>query len=313
MNNLNSFINLNRPILITGPTGTGKSKMAQIIFDRSSICKKQFLTLHLASIKEELIESELFGHKKGSFTGAVENKNGYLSDANDGTLFLDEIGELSLDAQKKLLYLLEEKKFTPVGDTKAQKFNGRLILATNRDLLSLVKENKFREDLYYRLVTFEIQLPAIKNDLNNLKLSIFQELNRANTEHQKKCKLNDELLNLMLNYPWPGNYRELKNTIDFMVVTSKNEELVFDKKPQNQSKTKNQLEELFLSNFHDSVELFESIYLQHVLTRNKGRVNDTARSIGLSKAALIYKSKKYAINTWKIKGKHYSVDNSLAA
>jgi len=313
MNHLETFLNLNKPILITGPTGTGKSYLAKQIFEAAKINKRNFLTLHLASIKEELIESELFGHKKGAFTGAIENKIGYLEAANDGTLFLDEIGELSLEAQKKFLYLLEEKKFNVVGDTKAQSFNGRLIMATNCNLLEMVKAKKFREDLYYRLSTFELKLESVAQDKSKLKISILNELERANTEFSKNFSLSSELLEQMLSYNWPGNYRELKNTMDYLVVTGDFSKMNFFKSHQKVSKQASELQDIFLNDFHQSVELFESMYLKHVLEKNHGKINETARLIGLSKAALIYKSKKYAINTWKIKASHYQLPSEMAA
>lgn len=313
MNNLDTFLNLNKPILITGPTGTGKSHLAKKIFHHSKIFKRNFLTLHLASIKEDLIESELFGHKRGAFTGAMENKVGYLEAASEGTLFLDEIGELSLDAQKKLLYLLEEKKFNQVGDTKAQSFTGRLIMATNCNLLEMVKAKKFREDLYYRLITFELKIEPISYNKIKLKKSILEELERAEKEFSKKINVTPETLSAMINFPWPGNYRELKNTIDFLVVTADGNELNFCKKIDEGQQQSSGLEDLFLSDFHQSVELFESLYLKFILKKNHGKINETARQIGLSKAALIYKSKKYAINTWKIKANHHQLSLDVAA
>lgn len=313
MNNLDTFLNLNKPILITGPTGTGKSFLAKKIYEDAKIFKRSFLTLHLASIKEELIESELFGHKKGAFTGATENKIGYLEAANNGTLFLDEIGELSLEAQKKLLFLLEEKKFNVVGDTKTQSFNGRLIMATNCNLLEMVKAKTFREDLYYRLSTFELKLEPITYDKSKLKIAILNEQIRANEEFSKNYKLTTDLFEQMINYSWPGNYRELKNTMDFLVVTGEKSDPKFEQLAQCAQKKNSGIEDLFLRDFHQSVELFESMYLKHVLEKNQGKINETARQIGLSKAALIYKSKKYLINTWKIKANHYQLPSEMAA
>ena len=161
---LQKLINISSPLLITGETGTGKSVLAKKIFSEAKIHREKFLTVHLASLKEDLIESELFGYKKGAFTGALECKNGYLKDVGNGTLFLDEIAELSLDAQKKLLYVLEEKKFTPLGSTSAIDFRGRIIMATNRNLEQMVKEGLFREDLYYRITVFKLELSKLTHD-----------------------------------------------------------------------------------------------------------------------------------------------------
>jgi transcriptional regulator with PAS, ATPase and Fis domain len=186
-------------------------------------------------------------------------------------------------------------------------------MATNCDLLELVKKRKFREDLYYRLITFELKIEPIAHDKVKLKKSIMNELNRANDEFSKNKYISEESLQEMLNFNWPGNYRELKNTIDFLVLTSESAKIDFTKKVQTNSKSTAAIEELFLNDFHQSVELFESLYLKHVLNKNQGKVNETARLIGLSKAALIYKSKKYAINTWKIKANHHTSSMEMAA
>ena len=179
------IINLSAPLLITGETGTGKSKAAKEIYNQSIIFKEKYLTVHLASLKDDLLESELFGHKRGAFTGAVESKNGYLRDVGRGTLFLDEIGELSLDSQKKLLYLLEEKKFTALGSTEAVDFNGRIIMATNKNLKEMVQNGLFREDLYYRISIFELKLPSLRSDKNLLKSSIHEMFHVLKNNH--KC------------------------------------------------------------------------------------------------------------------------------
>lgn len=182
MSDYSKYLNIKAPLLITGETGTGKSYLARELFNQSSICKEKFLTVHLASLKEDLIESELFGHKKGAFTGALENKAGYLFEVGTGTLFLDEIGELSLEAQKKLLYLMEEKKFTPVGSNSALDFRGRIIMATNQDLKQLVSERRFREDLFYRISTFHLQLKTLRDD-PEVMLKTIQNI----LENSKNC------------------------------------------------------------------------------------------------------------------------------
>lgn len=306
---LQKFINLSAPLLITGETGTGKSKLAMKIFESSRIFKEKFITVHLASLKEDLLESELFGYKKGAFTGANDAKNGYLRDVGAGTLFLDEIGELSLEAQKKLLYLLEEKKFTPLGSTQSQDFCGRIIMATNRDLKAMVSQGLFREDLYYRVVVFNMELPALRETPDTLKNSIevlFTKLKMTYGRHN--LYLSDEAMNCLLKKPWKGNFRELKNSLEYAVVMSEERLIKVSDFPILSSEHEHvpKIQELdflesFPQDFNQSLELFEKMYLEAILVKNAGRVNDTARRLGMSKTTLIQKAKKYQINTLKMR------------
>lgn len=299
MRKYSKYINLNRPILITGESGIGKSTLARKIFNLSQIYKNNFQTLHIASIKEELIESELFGHLRGAFTGAVENKQGYLQKSQGGTLFIDEIGDLSLEAQKKLLYVLEEKEFISVGDTKVQKFNGRFIFATNKDLREEVKKGKFREDLFYRILVFQIHLENICHDKEKLNRLIQNNLDKAKIEFNKpNLKLSTELEQFLMNYAWPGNIRELKNTIESIVVNA--DQIADIKHLPNWIELKKG-EGFLEQNYWRAVEEFEAKYLRFVLEKNQGKINETSKLIGLSKAALIYKARKYKINTQMIR------------
>lgn len=305
---LQKFINLAAPLLITGETGTGKSFLAKKIYDSSRIYKEKFLTAHLASLKEDLLESELFGYKKGAFTGAVEGKNGYFKDVGSGTLFLDEIGELSLEAQKKLLYLLEEKKFTPLGATQSQDFCGRIIMATNKNLKALVDQGLFREDLYYRVAIFKLELPSLRENPEQLVQSIQELLSKLKITYQRPyCHLSDEAFNYLLKSQWKGNFRELKNTLEYAVVMSEERQIKSSDFPQNAPTAeapKNQEKdfiESFPLDFNQSLELFEKMYLKAILEKNGGKVNDTARRLGMSKTTLIQKAKKYQINTLKIR------------
>lgn len=307
--NYQKFLNLSAPILITGETGTGKSFIAKELFSNSTIYKEKFLTTHLASLKEDLLESELFGHKKGSFTGAVEAKTGYLKDVGRGTLFLDEIGELSLEAQKKLLYLLEEKKFTPLGSTQSQDFHGRIIMATNKNLNEMVSKGEFREDLYYRVSVFELKLPSLRSDSELLKNSITSVLRQLKQTHQKPyIMLGDETLTYLLNQKWKGNYRELKNAMEFAIVMAEDRTLKitdFPKHFNSEENNKPNLNENFMDqfpcDFSQSLEMFEKMFLQTVLEENSGKVNETARKLNMSKTTLIQKAKKYQINTLKMR------------
>jgi DNA-binding NtrC family response regulator len=306
------LLNISSPILITGASGTGKSFLAKKIFNLSTINQEKFLIVHLASLKEDLLESELFGHRRGSFTGAIENKNGYLKDVGSGTLFLDEIGELSLEAQKKLLYLLEEKKYTPIGSTAALNFDGRLIMATNRDLQVMVNEGKFREDLYFRLSLFHIELESIAIDKIKLHKDILRNFETYKNEYKKtSLQMSPEVLTLLLSSPWRGNYRELKNCLHYMVALSE-DNILYKKDFPIGFLTKQSLrtatnEENFIAQFPTeygkALENFEEWYLKGMLERFSGKINETARTLGMSKTTLINKARKYKIDTLLIRAK----------
>lgn len=302
------YLNLKSPLLITGETGTGKSHLARELFKHSSIFKSKFVTAHLASLKEDLIESELFGHRKGAFTGALENKHGYLQDAQEGTLFLDEIGELSLESQKKLLYLLEEKKFNPVGSSVAVDFRGRIIMATNRNLLEMVGQKTFREDLYYRIKTFQIELRPIRDDLDKLSHQIeelFENLKR--THGLPYARLSSSAKNFLLSGHWKGNIRELAGVLEYALVMGPKNQIEREDFPSNEAQAsrsrvnENSFLERLPENFHQGMEHFEELFIKSALIKNQGRINETARRIGISKTTLIQKAKKYRINTLEIR------------
>jgi two-component system nitrogen regulation response regulator NtrX len=303
---ITKFTNISAPLLLRGETGTGKSYLAQKIYQNSYIHKEKFLTAHLASLKEELIESELFGFKKGSFTGATEAVNGYLKDTGSGTLFLDEVGELSLPAQKKLLYLLEEKRFTPIGSTHKLEFRGRIIMA------KMVKDGSFREDLYYRIKVFQIELPDLKSSdelffetMENLWKEIRQKY------HKPHKTISSELKNYLSKLEWRGNFRELKNALEYALVMSEESQIAMENFPSDIHRldlsvdsspvSEESFLEHFPEDFNGSLEIFEKMYLLDKFKKNEGRVNETARKLGMSKTTLIQKARRYQINTLKIR------------
>jgi two-component system NtrC family response regulator len=313
------YLNLEKPILLVGETGSGKSQFAKDIFENSKIYKEKFLTLHMASLKEELIESELFGHKKGAFTGAAESKNGYFKEAGYGTLFIDEVGELSLEAQKKLLYSLEEKKYSPIGDSVAYSINCRIIMATNQNLIQLVREKKFREDLYFRLVCFQISLPSLREILLTNKMLIETKFKILAEKYNKKdLVLSNEIYGFLNNYSWPGNFRELKNVLENLVLLAEDKYIQVEQLPKwftpIESKTpQRDCESFFHDNYSESLAQFERAYLDYKLGEFSGKINETARQIGISKTALIYKAKQYQINTLNIRAKAQEKSLNLAA
>lgn len=304
---IEELYNLDVPVLIRGETGCGKSYLAKKIFENSVLYQQKFLTAHLASLKEEVIESELFGHQKGAFTGAVENKNGYLYETGSGTLFLDEIGELSLESQKKLLYLLEEKKFTPIGSTKAYDFKGRILMATNANLEDLVAKKLFRSDLYFRINTFSLEVSALRENRENLDELLMKNLRICNLKYQKQTYFSTQAKEYLLNYSWPGNIRQLKHAVEFAVALSKNRELEVNDfhflKTCGSLKKSHNLEEIesYPTNFNESFEVFEKAFLNHHLKLNQGRVTQTAKIIGMSKTGLIQKARKYGIDTYEMR------------
>lgn len=208
-------------VLLLGQTGTGKGVVAQTIHQNSPRRDAPFVTLNCAALAEGVIESELFGHERGAFTGAIQTHKGRFEIADGGTLFLDEVSEVTLATQAKLLHVVEDREFERVGGTHPIKVDVRLIAASNRDLEQLVREGKFREDLYHRLKVVTIKLPPLrerKQDIPQLVEAFIREFNR---EHGKTIAgISRGAMDLFLQYPWPGNIRELKNTIEGMVVLS---------------------------------------------------------------------------------------------
>ncbi len=208
-------------VLIQGETGTGKELVARAIHFNSPRKKEPFIVVNCAAIPESLVESELFGHEKGAFTGAIQQKKGKFELADKGTIFLDEVGDMPLTAQAKILRVLQDYEITKVGGVKAIKTNVRIIAATNKDLLGLIGEDKFREDLYYRLKVIDIKTPALRDRKEDIPLLAEYFLGRHNHIYKQNKQLTPEALRLILEYPWPGNIRELENSIERAFVLSK--------------------------------------------------------------------------------------------
>ena len=203
------------PVLIEGESGTGKELLARAIHKTSPRSSKPFVAVNCGAIPPELVESEFFGHKKGAFTGAVNDRSGYFEAANGGTLFLDEIGELPLAAQVKILRVLQEKEVTRVGDTKTIKIDVRIVAATNRSLLKEVAEQRFRADLFYRLAVAVLHIPPLRERQGDISLLIdyFLEHDDSEQDINTHKKISSSARNLLLSHPWPGNVRELLNTL----------------------------------------------------------------------------------------------------
>jgi DNA-binding NtrC family response regulator len=214
--------NTDLPVLIMGESGVGKEAFSQIIHSLSARKHNPFIAVNCGAIPEGTIDSELFGHEKGSFTGAVDNRKGYFETVNGGTIFLDEIGEMPIGTQARLLRVLETGEYIRVGSSKVQKTDVRIITATNKNLFELTQSGKFREDLYYRLNTVPVRVPALRERQEDIPL-LFKKfcVDFAERYRVQPVQLTDEAQNLLVSYPWPGNVRELKNMAEQISVLSK--------------------------------------------------------------------------------------------
>jgi formate hydrogenlyase transcriptional activator len=213
-------------VLIEGETGTGKELIAQAVHDNSQRRHRPFVKLNCAAIPLGLLESELFGHEKGAFTGAVVQKLGRFEAADGGTLFLDEIGDIPLELQAKLLRVLQEQEFERLGSTHTRKVNVRVVAATNQDLAGLVDEKMFRMDLYYRLNVFPIALPPLRHRLEDIPTLVAYFVNRYAASMAKRIeRITPDAMEALLRYPWPGNIRELQNFIERAVILTKGDVL----------------------------------------------------------------------------------------
>jgi two-component system NtrC family response regulator len=283
----------NSTVLLTGETGTGKEVFAQAIHENSSNASKSFVALNCSTFSKEILESELFGHKQGAFTGAIKDKKGFVEEANGGTLFLDEIGEMPLELQAKLLRVLETNEFIPVGDTTPKKSNFRLIAATNRDLKVESEEHRFRSDLYFRLNIFEINIPPLRERVKDIAPLVHCFVDKFSTSINKKAlQIEEDFLHKLEVYHWPGNVRELKNVIERAVILANKDILTLDVLPyeiQHKSGNHNKSMSAF------SMNSVEKLHIQKVLNYTKGNKAETARLLEIGIATLYRKLDEYNI------------------
>lgn len=294
-------------VLITGETGTGKELTARSLHQLSPRNALPFIAVNCAALPENLLESTLFGHVKGAFTGAHENKQGYFARAASGTLFLDEIGDISPALQVRLLRVLQEREFEPVGSNKPQKTDARIITATNKDLLDLVAQGKFREDLYYRLNVIKITLPSLAQRVEDIPFLVDHFITRFNQLHKKSIKgISPEALQHLQSYPWPGNIRELENSIERACVLSKSSYIQLNCFPFAVTasllpeKTEHEIQDSLGSNNLGSQSLgssrdeSERQMIIEALKNNHSKIS-TAKALGIHKTTLFRKMKKYNI------------------
>lgn len=280
-------------VLLLGETGTGKEVFAQAIHQASQRSNKPFVAINCSAFSKDLLESEMFGHKAGAFTGASKDKKGLFEEANTGTIFLDEIGEMSLELQAKLLRVLETGEFIKVGESKTSKTNVRIIAATHRDLLSEITAGHFRQDLYYRLSVFQIKLPALRERVADIEplAQHFAALFAAKT-NKKPPHLSSDFTEALKRHHWPGNIRELKNVMERSVILSNTDELTPDLLPFELQTIADNNEATF-SAF--SLASAEKLQIQKVLNYTKGNKSEAARLLGIGAATLYRKIEEYKL------------------
>lgn len=293
-------------VLVTGESGTGKEVAARLIHTQSAEAGKKFQAINCAAIPENLLESELFGHKKGSFTGAVSDKEGLFKIASGGTVFLDEIGELPKSLQAKLLRVLQEREITPVGDTKSFKIDIRLIAATNRDLAAEAAVGNFRQDLFYRINVVQICMPALRDHPDDIPILVQHFIEKYVKEFNKKpLRISNEAMRALMEYHWPGNVRELENVVERSIILGPTEGLIeVEHLPVNfQSLRSGKFKGGMDSHAGSALELdvavanFARKHISKVLEQTQGDKKEAAKVLGLSLSSLYRKLDDFAIPT----------------
>ncbi|MEN9529805.1 MAG: hypothetical protein RI932_1678 [Pseudomonadota bacterium] len=293
----------NSTVLITGENGTGKENVARLIHEKSLRSRKPFIAINCAAIPEELIESELFGFEKGSFTGAMQSKRGKFEQAHSGTLFLDEIGDMSLKVQSKVLRVLQEQRFERIGSDETVEVDVRVIAATNKNLEEAIKKGEFREDLYYRLNVIPILLPPLRERGDDVLSIANHYLTAFSSEEGVKSKtFSLSAQRALMAYHWPGNIRELKNIMERLSILVRDDLIEEGHLPSEICGTKRSPESENNAPFHfekirDARSEFEKLFILQKLKQNEFNVSRTAENIGLERSHLYRKLKTYGIES----------------
>jgi two-component system response regulator PilR (NtrC family) len=282
-------------VLITGESGTGKEVVARTIHHLSAAAEQIFLPINCAAIPETLLESQLFGHTRGAFTGAIANQEGLFARAHGGTIFLDEIGDLPLGLQSKLLRVLETKEILPVGSTMPRKIDVRIIAASNRDLGAMVENGTFREDLYYRLNVVEIRLPPLRERREDLPALVEFLVRRHNRDLKRSYRgVDNACLKVLMAHPWKGNVRELDNVIEHAMILGDGEWITLADLPRPLRATEPALPSVG-DDLREALRAYERIHIETVLKRSTGDKRATADRLGLSLSSLYRKMNELGI------------------
>ncbi|MBI3804258.1 MAG: sigma 54-interacting transcriptional regulator [Nitrospirae bacterium] len=288
--------------LLRGESGTGKELIAKLIHENSPRADKPFIKVNCAALPETLLESELFGHEKGAFTGAIQTRKGRFELADGGTIFLDEIGDLPISVQVKLLRVLQEMEFERVGGVETISVDVRVIAATHRLLENAILEGTFRQDLYYRLNVVPIHLPPLRERREDIPLLIEHFLEKFNKENDKKVYLSEEVSQLLVQYDWPGNVRELENCIERLVVLAEEESVTFRTIPPAIQNYFNDIKtvtpptgSIKHSSFSERMQGMEQEALRKALERSGWVQAKAARLLGMTPRQVAYKIRKYRL------------------
>ena len=292
-------------VLIEGESGSGKELVARELYKRSKRRNEPLIIMNCAAVPETLIESELFGHEKGAFTGAAERRSGKFELANKGTIFLDEIGDMSISTQSKLLRVLQEQKFERLGGAETLAVDVRIISATHRDLEEEIEEGRFREDLYYRIKVVNIKIPPLRHRREDIPLLVNRFIQYFSEKHQKRIvSISNEAMKILISYNWPGNVRQLKNVIESALVLANNEILDTTdlpeeiKHPENNAMTLKNVD--YNLSFRDAkkmlIENFERDFIKKKLEEFSGNISRTAEALDMHRQNLQQKIRDLRIN-----------------
>lgn len=302
---VNKLSKTDSTVLIMGESGTGKELVARLIHSKSLRADKPFVPVNCAAIPSELLESELFGHEKGAFTGAFYSRPGRFELANEGTIFLDEIGDMPIQLQVKILRVIQEKSFERIGSSKAVNVDVRIIAATNKNLENEVKEGKFREDLFWRLNVVPLTIPPLRERKEDIPLLCDYFIERFSRKFGFRLEIEKEVFEIFLEYDWPGNVRELENIIERLYVLSDNGHISLDEIPENirfrEKRIKDNLSPDDFNPFAPEIDLnellmeYEKKLILHALNVNKWIKSRAAKYLKINRTTLIEKMKRLGI------------------